>query len=233
MVIPLYDDNPFERARLPVVTWCLIAVNVVVFFIELGSSGGPDNLDSVSRAWGVIPAHIMHASDSVIPWRIYATLVTGTFLHAGWEHIIGNMIYLFVFGDDIELALGRFRFLVFYLLVGVAANLGYVVANASSITPLVGASGAISGVLAAYLMLRPCAYITAFVIARIARIQAYWVIGIWIALQLYYIITNEQDDVAYLAHLGGLVAGAALFALMKPKDVSLFECIPQAGEETA
>jgi len=231
MVIPLYDDNPFERKQLPVVTWCLIAVNVVVFIIELGTMG-VDRIDSMSLAWGVIPEHIMHAFDGITPWRTCATLVTGTFIHAGWEHIVGNMIFLFVFGDDIEFALGRFRFLVFYLLVGIAANLGYVVVNAGSTTPLVGASGAISGVLSAYLMLRPCAYITTLVFVRIARIQAFWVIGLWIAIQLYRIVTNEQDDVAYLAHLGGLIAGAALFALMKPADVTLFECIPQPGEET-
>jgi membrane associated rhomboid family serine protease len=231
MVIPLYDDNPFERTKLPLVTWGLIVVNVIVFIIELGTTG-VDRIDSMSLAWGVVPADIMHAFDTITPWRTCATLVTATFVHAGWEHIIGNMIFLSVFGDDIELALGRFRFLVFYLLVGVVANLGYVVVNANSTTPLVGASGAISGVLAAYLMLRPCAYITALVFVRIARIQAFWVIGLWIAIQFYRIVTNEQDDVAYLAHLGGLVAGGALFALMKPRDVTLFECIPQPGEET-
>jgi membrane associated rhomboid family serine protease len=231
-ILPLYDDDPFERAHLPVVTWCLIVVNVVVFFIELGTSAG-DAFDSMNHAWGVIPAHIMHPSPDGPAWRSYATLATATFLHGGWEHIIGNMIYLFVFGDDIELALGRFRFLAFYLLVGIAANLGYAALNADSTTPLIGASGAVSGVLAAYLMLRPCAYVTVLIISRTGRIQAYWVIGAWIALQLYYFVTNAQDGVAYLAHLGGLVIGAGSFVLMKPKGVTLFECIPQPGEETA
>ncbi|MGO9361764.1 MAG: rhomboid family intramembrane serine protease [Xanthobacteraceae bacterium] len=232
MVLPLYDDNPFERPAPPVVTWCLIVANVFVFVVQLGSQSG-DLIDSTSLAWGVIPAHIMHPPADVPPWRTYATLVTATFLHGGWMHIIGNMIYLFVFGDDIEFALGRTRFLAFYLLVGIAANLGFAAINADSTTPLIGASGAISGVLAAYLMLRPCAYVTVMVVGRIARLQAYWVIGGWIALQLFYFLTDTQDGVAYLAHLGGLVAGAGLFALMKPQGVSLFECIPQPGEETA
>jgi membrane associated rhomboid family serine protease len=232
MVLPLYDDDPFERPVPPVVTWCLIVANVFVFFFQLGSQTG-DLVDSMSLDWGVIPAHIMHPPADVPAWRTYATLLTATFLHGGWMHIIGNMIYLFVFGDDIEEALGRVRFLAFYLLVGVAANLGFAALNADSTTPLIGASGAISGVLAAYLMLRPCAYVTVLVFGRIGRLQAYWVIGGWIALQLFYFLTDTQDGVAYLAHLGGLVAGAGLFALMKPRGVSLFECIPQPGEETA
>ena len=229
MVLPLYDDNPFERASPAVVTWLLIAVNVIVFFIELGT-GDQSSIDTLSASWGAIPAHIVHPPAAVPPWRTYATLVSAMFLHAGWLHLIGNMIYLFVFGDDIEDVLGRARYLAFYLLSGIVAALGYVLCNAASTAPLIGASGAISGVLAAYLMLRPCAHVSVIVFGRFARVRAYWVIGFWIVLQLYYFLSNEQDGTAYLAHLGGLVAGAVLFVLMKPSGVALFDCVPQPGE---
>jgi membrane associated rhomboid family serine protease len=232
MVFPLYDDDPFQRQRPPVVTWLLIAVNVVVFFGELATAGS-DLAGPLIDQWALIPAHIVHTPADTTFWRSDVTLVTAMFLHGGWLHIIGNMIYLFVFGDDIEDALGPVRFLCFYLLVGVAANLGYVFLSNDTTTPLLGASGAIAGVLSAYLMLRPCAHVTVFLFGRIARVRAYWVIGFWIVLQLYSFLSNEQDGVAYLAHLGGLVAGAVLLVLMKPAGVHLFECIPQPGEETA
>jgi membrane associated rhomboid family serine protease len=234
MVLPLYDDNPFTRPRPPLVTWLLIAANVFVFLFELGAMGS-DLTGPMLDNWAVIPAHVAHPPADVPAWRTYATLVTATFLHGGWDHILGNMVYLFVFGDDIEEALGPFRYLAFYLLVGIAANLGYVAFNADSAAPLIGASGAISGVLAAYLMLRPCAHVTVIVtfIAYRARVRAYWPIGGWILLQLYYFATNTQDGTAYLAHLGGLLAGAILFVALKPAGVELFECIPQPGEETA
>jgi membrane associated rhomboid family serine protease len=233
MVLPLYDDNPFKLPRPPLVTWLLIAANAVVFLSELAAMGS-DLTGPMLDNWAVIPAHIAHPPDVPV-WRTWATLVTATFLHGGWDHILGNMIYLFVFGDDIEEALGPFRYLAFYLLVGIAANLGYVAFNADSAAPLIGASGAISGVLAAYLMLRPCAHVTVIFtfIAYRARVRAYWPIGGWILLQLYYFATDTQDGVAYLAHLGGLLAGAMLFVVLKPAGVALFECIPQAGEETA
>lgn len=230
MVLPLYDDNPFERPKLPVVTWLLIAVNWVVFFLELWSMGA-DLTGATIDQWAVIPAHIMHPAADVPVWRTYATLLTATFLHGGWDHILGNMIYLFVFGDDIEEALGSARFLVFYLLVGILGHLSYVMFNAASTTELIGASGAIAGVLSAYLMLRPCAHVTAVFFGRTGRVRAYWPIGFWIALQLFYILSHEQDGTAYLAHVGGLVAGALLFVVMKPAAVTLFECIPQPGEE--
>jgi membrane associated rhomboid family serine protease len=233
MLLPLYDDNPFERPRPPLVTCLLIVANGFVFFLELGSMG-TDLTGSMIDHWAVIPSHIAHPPADIPAWRVYATLATSTFLHGGWNHILGNMIYLFVFGDDIEDALGPVRYLGFYLLVGIAANTLFVAFNPASTVPLIGASGAIAGVLAAYLMLRPCARVTVIIATgQKIRVRAYWAIGFWIALQLFYFLINEQDGTAYLAHLGGLVVGAALFALIKPAGVALFECIPQPGEETA
>jgi membrane associated rhomboid family serine protease len=221
MVIPLYDKDPFEAPYRPYVTWSLIALNLLAFFAELAS---PDT-DAVTAAWGVTPTAITSAS-VVAPWHAYATLFTGMFLHGGWLHLLGNMIYLQVFGDDIEEALGRGRFLFFYLLCGLFAALAYVASNASSSEPMVGASGAISGVLAAYLMLKPCAKVTVLLFWRPVRLQAMWVIGLWVGLQLFGIVAASTDDeVAYSAHFGGLIAGAVLFLLLRPSGVGLFECV--------
>jgi membrane associated rhomboid family serine protease len=137
------------------------------------------------------------------------------------------MVYLFVFGDDIEEALGWRRFLAFYLACGILAALAFVALNPHATTPLVGASGAISGVLAAYLLLRPCAKVSVFVLRVVVRVRAYWVIGGWALLQLYAFGAGAEDGVAYAAHLGGLAAGAGLFLMMRPASVILFACNEQ------
>ena len=222
MVIPLYDHDPLKDRVLPVVTWGLIAVNVIVFFIQLSADGTGDNL---LAAYGVIPAVITGNAPNVAPIPAYATVLTGMFMHAGWWHLIGNMIYLWVFGDDIEEAMGRLRFLVFYLLSGIGAALAYVGFNMASTVPMVGASGAIAGVLAAYLLLRPCARITVFMFFFVYRVQAMWVILLWAILQLGSLIGSDDDSIAYMAHIGGLAAGACLFVAMRPKGVELFECM--------
>ena len=131
----------------------------------------------------------------------------------------------------VEEALGWLRYLVFYLLSGILAALGFMALDVHSTTPLIGASGAISGVLAAYLMLRPCAKVSVFVLRAVVRVRAYWVIGGWILLQLFYFGAQTNDGVAYGAHIGGLLAGAALFWLIRPRTVELFECMDQPGEE--
>jgi membrane associated rhomboid family serine protease len=227
MVFPIYDHDPFKADRLPLVTWGLIALNIVVFLIQLSAGGGGDDLDPLVAAYGIVPAVITGHAPSSAPIPVLATLITGMFLHAGWGHIAGNMLYLWVFGDDIEEAMGRLRFLAFYLLSGIAAALVYVAFNAESLEPLIGASGAISGVLAAYLMLRPCAKVSVFVLVIVRRIQAFWVILLWVLLQLYYLVGSSDESVAYLAHIGGVVAGALLFAVMRPRDVELFRCDPE------
>lgn len=229
MVFPLYDDNPLKLPVPPLATWGLIALNVLIFLIQVSLDGPAER--AVVASFGATPAALIrdiHATGSVPP---ELTLVTSMFLHGGWDHLLGNMIYLWVFGDDIEEALGWLRYLVFYLLSGVLAALGFIALDVHSTTPLIGASGAISGVLAAYLMLRPCAKVSVFVLRVVVRVRAYWVIGGWILLQLYYFGAHQQDGVAYGAHLGGLAAGAALFWLMRPRHVELFECIEQPGEE--
>jgi len=229
MVLPLYDDNPLKWPVPPFATWGLIALNVIIFIIQVASDGPTER--AIVATFGATPAavtHHVHTAGSLPP---ELTLITSMFLHGGWDHLLGNMIYLWVFGDDIEEALGWPRFLAFYLLSGVLAALGFIALDVHSTTPLIGASGAISGILAAYLMLRPCAKVSVFVFRVVVRVQAYWVIGGWILLQLFYFGAQTNDSVAYGAHLGGLVAGAALFWLMRPRNVTLFECIEQPGEE--
>ena len=229
MVFPLYDDNPLKLPVPPYATWGLIGLNVLIFLIRASADGATEH--AIVASFGATPAALIrevHATGALPP---ELTLVTSMFLHGGWDHLLGNMIYLFVFGDDIEEALGWARFLVFYLLCGVLSALGFIALNIHSATPLVGASGAISGILAAYLMLRPCAKVTVFVLRAVIRVQAFWVIGGWILLQLFYFGSHTDDSVAYAAHLGGLAAGAVLFWLMRPRTVELFECIEQPGEE--
>ncbi|MBS0243495.1 MAG: rhomboid family intramembrane serine protease [Proteobacteria bacterium] len=229
MVFPLYDENPFTREKPPYVTWALIAINVIVFLCEIGSE---TTQVAMIASFGVSPAEFLHPMPGTSALHGPLALVTCMFLHGSWMHLIGNMIYLSVFGDDIEDALGPIRFILFYLLAGVAAALFHIMLNPASTAPLVGASGAIAGVLAAYLMLRPCALVTAFVLRIVTRIRAYWLIGGWIALQALQLLGKTEDGIAYGAHVGGLIAGAALFFVMRPAHVRLFECMeapPQAG----
>jgi membrane associated rhomboid family serine protease len=231
MVFPLYDDNPFKRARLPYVTWGLIALNIIVFWIEIRSS--EVGARAILASFGATPAAVAHQIPPAGPLPPALTLVSYMFLHGGWEHIIGNMIYLWVFGDDIEDALGPLRFITFYLLTGIAAALFFVFIDVKSTTPLVGASGAISGILAAYLLLRPCAKVSVFVLRVVVRVRAYWVIGGWVLLQLYQIASHTNDGVAYVAHGGGLIAGALLFLIMRPTGVHLFECVEHRDDAAA
>lgn len=223
MVFPLYDDNPFEHAKRPYATWTLIAMNVVFFLVMLGLSEAERS--AVFSNYGVQPVTLtLSIYVRPVGWHD-VTLVTSLFLHGGWEHLLGNMVYLWVFGDDIEDALGPFRFIVFYLLAGILASIVYIALNPYSTALLVGASGAISGVLAAYLMLRPCADVSVFVLRFVIRVRAYWVIGGWALLQIFLLAGKSNDGIAYLAHVGGLGAGAVLFLLLRPKAVRLFQCI--------
>jgi membrane associated rhomboid family serine protease len=212
MVFPLYDDNPFKRAKVPYVTWGLILLNVGIFLLELGATD--TGVKALFASFAATPAAITHQVPSAGRFPPELTLFSYMFLHGGWEHILGNMIYLWVFGDDIEDALGHARFSVFYVLTGIGAGLFFAWLNRKSTTPLVGASGAISGILAAYLLLRPCAKVSVFVLRFVVRVRAYWVIGGWILLQLYQIANQANDGIAYVAHGGGLIAGALLFLVM-------------------
>jgi membrane associated rhomboid family serine protease len=152
-------------------------------------------------------------------------LISYMFLHADVVHLLGNMIFLWVFGDNVEEAMGRVRFLVFYLLCGFVGGLAFFVTDVHSLTPLIGASGAIAGVVVAYAMLRPCAKITALVIAIPVRVSAYWVIGFFVFMQFINLGSASASEVAYWCHVGGMAAAVVLFPLMRQPGVVLFECI--------
>jgi membrane associated rhomboid family serine protease len=222
MVIPIYDDNPFTQPVKAVVTWCLIAANLAVFLYE---SGAPEmGLERLIDTFGLTPATLVGdvAARGWLP--PLATLITYQFVHASLTHVVGNMIFLWVFGDDIERALGRTRYLAFYLLCGIGGGLVFVANDPRSGIELIGASGAIAGVIVAYVMLRPCAKVTVLLGILPLRISAYWVIGMFVILQLWNLGAAPSGDVAYWCHFGGMLTGAMLFPLMKPRDVRLFEC---------
>jgi membrane associated rhomboid family serine protease len=218
MVFPLYDDNPLKLPIKPVVTWFLILANLLVFLVEI--AGSDAEAQAIANAFGVTPVALLGSVPAPV-----LTLLTYMFIHADLMHIFGNMIFLFVFGDDVELALGRRRFLLFYLLCGVIGGLAFVASDPGFEGPLIGASGAISGVVIAYAMWRPCAKVTVLVSIIPLRISAIWVIGAFVLTQLWNLEATGKSDVAYWCHLGGMLAGAVLFPLMRRPGVQLFECV--------
>jgi membrane associated rhomboid family serine protease len=211
-VIPIGDDNTYRR-RFPVVNYTLIAINIAVFLVELSQ---PDPQGYIVR-WGAVPARITAGHDLV-------TLVTSTFLHAGWWHLLGNMLFLYVFGDNVEDAFGHVRYLLFYLACGVLAGLGQIVLAPGSDLPGVGASGAISGVLAAYLIMFGTNPVRVLIVILPATVPAWLMIGVWIVLQLlngFATIgqTAQTGGVAYGAHIGGFAGGLVLTLLLRPAQV--------------
>jgi membrane associated rhomboid family serine protease len=236
MVMPLWDESPLTLPKLPLVTWGLIVANVLVFIY---TATAPDDIQATILSFAVTPGNITGAPITPMSIPPYLTLITYQFLHANIWHLLGNMIFLWVFGDDIEEAMGSLRFIVFYLVSGVLAALIFVVSSPHSQLPLVGASGAIAGVLAAYLMFRPCQKVLVFlpwfilwvIVRPVVRLDAFWVLGGWVLLQLWAISVQTQDDVAYMAHVGGVMAGAGLFPFLRYRTAELFQCLrPQQPE---
>jgi membrane associated rhomboid family serine protease len=222
MVMPLYDDNPFKLPRTPVMSWTLIGLTIVAYFLEFSVN---DNPLMVANQFGVIPAAVSGSFSFPGAISPLLTLFTYQFLHADIVHLLGNLIFLWVFADNVEQALGRWRFLAFYLAVGVLSALAFVLSDPGSKVPLIGASGSISGVVIAYLMLRPCAKLTALVFGIPLRISAYWIITVFIFVQFINLGSVTKSDVAWWCHIGGMVAGAALFPFLRLPGVKLFECI--------
>ena len=217
-MIPLKDRNPTRR--VPVVTIALIAVNSVVFLYEVSLGEG---LALFFQHFGAVPASIVHSLNpgEFVPGAL-VPILTSMFVHGGWLHLIGNMLYLWVFGDNVEDKLGRPRFLVFYLLCGFAASSLHVVVDPTSATPMVGASGAISGVLGAYLLMFPGARVVTlipiFVFLQVAELPALVVLGFWFVMQFFNGVLSlgyeagGMGGVAWWAHVGGFAAGL-LFVL--------------------
>ncbi len=232
MVMPIWDHSPFKWPTPPYVMWLIIIINFIVFFVQAGA--GSDQIDQVDHVAGLIPAAFAGGQIvSALPAPL--TLVTYQFLHANFMHVVGNMIFLFVFGDDIEEVLGHWRFLGFYLACGIGSGLAFALSDLSSQTELIGASGAVAGVISAYLLYRPCAKVTVLLGLIPLRLRAYWVIGGWAIWQFFEVAGRTQDGVAYWAHLGGLLTGAILFVLLRPPGIPLFECaqretVPAGGK---
>jgi membrane associated rhomboid family serine protease len=218
-MLPIGDD-PVRGGALPVVTFSLIALNVLAFLLELAqpSEGA---LQAFIQAWGVVPQEYSAARDlpPTIPLPFWSTLFTSMFLHGGWMHLGGNMLYLWVFGDNLEKMMGAARFAIFYLVCGLAASFAHIVFGPGSTIPAVGASGAISGVLGGYLLLFPHNRVRVLTRGGVAHVPALMVLGLWIVIQFINGIgsmatTTETGGVAYMAHIGGFVAGLVLVKLM-------------------
>ncbi|ALA60666.1 rhomboid family intramembrane serine protease [Nitrospira moscoviensis] len=224
-MIPLHDDNPTERT--PVVTMTIIAVCVLVFFYQ--ASLPPRTGEAFVFQYGAIPSVVF--GQAALPEEVAAvpavlTLVTSMFLHGGWLHLIGNMLYLWIFGNNIEDAMGHARFILFYLLCGILAALSHAATEPSSHIPMVGASGAISAVLGAYLLLFPHAHVLVLLPGiGITRVAAGFVLMMWFITQLIsggMTMGTRGGGVAFFAHIGGFVAGMALIALFKRPEVRFF-----------
>ena len=226
--LPLKDDNPLRVIPFQYMTVTLIVINVIVFMWQ--DSVGQKGLVDVAMSAGVIPTSLFGVSKippgfGFLPPE--ATLVTYMFLHGDWWHLIGNMLFLWVFGDNIEDAMGSLRFLFFYLFCGIAAGLAHAYANIGSDAPLIGASGATSGIVGAYLMLYPRVRMWALAFMRIPlKIPAYLVIGAFIATQVFFIFSGIEDNTAWWAHLGGLAAGVVLIIGFRRPGTPLFAGAP-------
>ena len=204
-MFPIRDHNP--STRTPFVTWALILLNVAIFVGYAGALDDPRALASVYGEYAMIP-------ERVAAGRQTYTVLTSMFLHGGWMHLIGNMLFLYIFGDNIEDVLGHVGFLAFYLATGVAAALAHLAADPSSGIPTVGASGAIAGVMGGYLLLFPRARVDVLfifvIIVRIIPLPAWTMLGLWFALQIFNGVAVDASlgGVAYWAHAGGFAAGA-------------------------
>jgi membrane associated rhomboid family serine protease len=207
-MFPISDDNT-SRRTVPLVTYALLALNILFFFVEL--SGG----DAFIEQWAFVPSRFL-----ANPGGDFLTLFTAMFMHAGWVHLGGNMLYLWIFGDNVEDRFGHVKFTIFYLLCGLAATFAQLAFSAGSNVPNLGASGAIAGVLGAYILLFPQGKVKVLMGRGVVPMPALVVIGLWIVLQFFSGIgsianTAETGGVAYMAHIGGFIAGFVLTFLFR------------------
>jgi membrane associated rhomboid family serine protease len=212
-MMPIGDDDS-SRRTVPYVTYGLIAANILIFVLELFSG------DAFIEQWAFIPVRFL-----ANPFAASLTLFTSMFMHAGWAHLLGNMLYLWIFGDNVEDRFGHVKFLIFYLICGLAATFGQLIFNTGSTIPNLGASGAIAGVLGAYIVLFPQGKINVMQGQRAIQVPALIVIGLWFVLQFFSGIgslstTADTGGVAYMAHIGGFLAGILLTFLFRGRDRS-------------
>lgn len=236
-MFPLSDDNSDQRLT-PFINFFIVALNIAVFVLFQQLGGNPD----FDHAFSAVPKEILSGKDVVgtvhisnspgsslhlepTPIPVYFTLLTSMFMHGGFAHIGGNMLYLWIFGDNLEQAMGHMRYLAFYLICGIIAGLSHVFATAlmgaNLYIPCLGASGAISGVMGGYIMLFPHRRVTVLMFRQLMDVPAYVALGSWILFQLIDslgYLGSSSDGVAYAAHIGGFIAGVALVHFFKDKD---------------
>jgi len=223
---PFADENPTKQK--PIITWAIIFICSLTFINYIFEKGFLQ--DQVFLRFGMIPALIFgysELSDSLKIIPPFLSIITSMFLHGGWMHLIGNMTYLYIFGDNVEEILGRKKFLIFYLITGICAALAQALLDPMSTIPMIGASGAIAGVLGAYLVLFPRAKIKVFfwfiIFFKIFKIRAFIVLGGWIIFQFISFNGNEvgSGGVAYAAHIAGFISGVILISLLKKKKLNV------------
>ena len=223
MVFPLHDRNPIRHIRFPYVTYGLIALTILCFALQ--SLLPPAGFEQATIDFGMIPIVVRNAYPQPVGWLPdWANLITYAFLHADWLHLLSNMLFLWIFGDNIEDAMGHVKFVLFYLACAAMAALAHLAFNWDANGPLVGASGAVAGVMGAYILLYP--HVRILVLARIIvpiplPIPAFWMLGFWIATQLFYLLAGSDEPVSWWAHLGGFVTGIILATLFKRNSVPL------------
>ena len=226
MFLPLHDQNPIRHVKFPYVTYGLIAINVLVFLVQLTHQ--PESaFNTFAITFAAIPdsAWAGPVLDRIPGLPDQITLVTYAFLHADWLHLLTNMLFLWVFGDNIEDAMGHVKFLAFYLTCAILAALTYFAFSGPDGGWLIGASGAVAGVMGAYIVLYPHARV--YVLFRIVipiplPIPALWMLGVWVATQIFYLFFCDESPVAWWAHLGGVLAGALLCIPLRRREVALF-----------
>ena len=219
-MLPIGDDNA-DRRIAPLVNYVLIAINILVFVLLQGMGGN----EKFTYAYSTVPAEILTGKDITTglleptPVPVYFTLITSMFMHGGWAHLLGNMLFLWIFGDNIENRIGHARYLIFYLVCGIIASLSHVfISGVSSEIPSLGASGAISGVLGGYMLLFPSRRVRVMMGRGVSEVPAFVALGIWIVFQIINgmgMLGGDQTGggVAYAAHIGGFIAGLALIKL--------------------
>jgi len=228
--IPLHDANPLRHVAFPYVTWGLIGITIAVhaaIWLAAQTTLIPNAETGATVAFGVIPSVVegirrMPAIYDLVPPPV--TLVSYAFLHADMWHLAGNMVFLWVFGDNVEDAFGHLKFLAFYLVSAAVAGGAHVLLNPTSDLPLIGASGAIAAIVSAYLILHPRVRLWILALGRIPLpIPAWLALGAWILFQFYNVAVHQGDNVAWWAHIGGLAAGAALVLVLRRPGVRLFD----------
>jgi membrane associated rhomboid family serine protease len=227
MFLPLHDKNPLTIVAFQFVTVVTILLSIAIFLWQQSLTG--ESAQYASYAYGLLPSVFLHHQS--LPPEVHAlpsqlTLISYMFLHGSWVHLLGNMLFLWVFGDNIEDSMGHFRFVIFYLLCGIAAGLTHTLIEPASNMPMIGASGAIAGLLGAYLMLHPRVRVLVLLLGRIPLyLPAYLLLIGWIIFQIYSVTSGgDETAVAWWAHIGGFITGMILIIPMKYRQIKLFGC---------